>query len=239
MAAKNNSGNGRRNFYTISYGKLSTRVKEITEEVTPITEADLKSATTNVENLDLRNKYVEKSGDFPYVVFYDTIEGQIQSVAKSEFDQGVSLHIEVLDSDNELSTVQVRFYSKYAENLLNRLTGLKSTGATVALTPYAIPSEFTTDDGKKVKLYNQGVSVKVNGEKVEVGYKNDSDKLPKTQQFKNAQGKTETSRVERIDFLFNEVASKFKDVEKQEPVKKDEPKPVADAGDVADDDLPF
>lgn len=65
MAAKNNNGNGRRNFYTISYGKLSTRVKEISEELTPITETDLKSATTNVENLDLRNRYVEKTGDFP------------------------------------------------------------------------------------------------------------------------------------------------------------------------------
>jgi hypothetical protein len=239
MAAKNNNGNGRRNFYTISYGKLSTRVKELTEGVEAITEADLKSATTNVDNLDLRNKYVEKTGDFPYVVFYDTIEGKIQSVAKSEFDQGVSLHLELLDSDDELSTVQVRFYSKYAENLLNRLSNLKGADATVSLTPYAIPSEFTTPEGKKVKLYNQGVSVKVNGEKLEVAFKNDDTKLPKTQQFKNAQGKTETSRVDRIEFLFNEVASKFKDVEKQEPTKKDEPKPVTDAGDVADDDLPF
>lgn len=238
MAASNsNAGSGRRNFYSISYGKLSTRVKELPEGVTEITEEELKSATTKVENVDLRNKYIEKTGDYPYSVFYDKIEGQIQSVNRNEFDQGVSLQIEILDSDNEVSTIQVRFYSKYAENLLNRLAGLKDTSASLLFTPYAIPSEFETPDKKIVKLYNQGVSLKVKGEKVEVAYKNDNAKLPKTVQFKNAQGKNETSRVDRIEFLFNEVAGKFK----AEAVSANE-KPSsskATTNDVDDEDLPF
>lgn len=238
MAAKNSNGTGRRNFYSISYGKLSTRVKELPEGVEKIGEEELKASTQKVENIDLRNKYVEKTGDFPYVIFYDTIEGQIQSVNKNEFDQGVSLQLEVLDSDDELSTVQVRFYSKYTENILNRLANLASTSSTILFTPYAIPSEFETPDKKMVKLYNQGVSLKVNGEKVEVKYKGDDKKLPKTVQLKNAQGKTETSRVDRIDFLFEEVAKKFANVEKTEPKAKEKAAPVSEAS-TDDDDLPF
>lgn len=236
MAAKNNGGNGRRNFYSISYGKLSTRVKELPEGLEKIEEEDLKASTQKVENIDLRNKYVEKTGDFPYVVFYDSIEGQILSINKNEFDQGISLQLELLDSDDETSTVQVRFYSKYTENILNRLAGIEKASSTLLLTPYAIPSEFETPDKKVVKLYNQGVSVKVEGTKLEVAYKGDSNVLPKTVQFKNAQGKTETSRVDRIDFLFNEVMKKFANVEKPEPKQAE---PATDGGDVSDDDLPF
>lgn len=238
MAAKNSNGTGRRNFYSISYGKLSTRVKELPEGVEKIGEEELKASTQKVENIDLRNKYVEKTGDFPYVIFYDTIEGQIQSVAKNEFDQGVSLQLEVLDSDDELSTVQVRFYSKYTENILNRLAKLDSTSSTILFTPYAIPSEFETPDKKMVKLYNQGVSLKVSGEKIEVKYKGDDKNLPKTVQLKNAQGKTETSRVDRIDFLFDEVAKKFANVEKAAPKVKEKAAPASEASS-DDDDLPF
>jgi hypothetical protein len=237
MAAKTSNGTGRRNFYSISYGKLSTRVKELPEGLTKITEEDLKSATTKVDNIDLRNKFMEKAGDYPFVVFYDTIQGTIQSVVKNEFDQGVSLQMEVLDSDDEMSTIQVRFYSKYTENILNRLANLDSTSSDIIFTPYAIPSEFETPDGKTIKLYNQGVSLKVSGEKVEVKYKGDDKKLPKTVQIKNAQGKNETSRVDRIDFLFDEVSKKFSNVEKSAP--KASATPAAGTNDVPDDDLPF
>lgn len=247
MAATNSSSTGRKNFYNIAYGKLSTRVKEITDDLTEITEESLKSMTQKVENIDLRNKYQLKGGDYPYTVYYDTIEGTIKNIKKDEYDKGVSLHVEITDTDGDNSVIQVKFYSKYTENLLNRLANVKDTSSTFSLTPYAIPSEFEIE-GVSRKVYNQGVSLKEDGVKTEVAFKNDNEKLPKTVMVENAEGKMQTSRVKRINFLFDEVLKKFanngeKPAGKEKPAKNEKPTGKAEKPDtnqdVDDDDLPF
>jgi hypothetical protein len=247
MAAKNNTGNGRRNFYNVAYGKLSTRVKEVTDDLSEIKEDELKGLTQKVENIDLRNKYLVKTGDYPYSVYYDSIEGNIVSIKKDEYDQGISLHIEIEDTDGDSSVIQVKFYSKYTENILNRLANVKNTGSTFLLTPYAIPSEFDGDGGKKIKVYNQGISLRENGEKVEPKFKHDAVGFPSTERVENAEGKLQTSRVKRINFLFDAASETFaspsnnnttETAEKSKPAGKATPK-AEPTDDVEDDDLPF
>lgn len=210
MAAKSTSSNGKKNYYNISYGKLSTRVKEVPEHYNEYTEDFLKSSTSKVENIDFRNKYIKKSGDYPYAVFYDEIEGKIVDINKIENEYGVTLGVTMLDSDGEESVIQTKMYSRYSENFLNRLSNLKNIETlNIKLRPYAMPTEFDGTDGNKIKMYSQGISVYVDGDKVEIKYNHENKKLPALQKFKNSQGKMETSRVDRVDFLLNDVLSNF------------------------------
>jgi hypothetical protein len=213
-AQQNNTTNGSTNYYNISYGKLNSKVKEIPNNTTEITESELKEKTLAVENVDLRNKYLNKGkGERPYVQFFDSITGSIQSVEKQESDNGTSLAITLRDTDLDSSIVQVKFYSKYSENLLNRLMNCKLSGD-VYFQPYAIPNESVID-GRKIKFYTQGVLVKENGIKVEPFYKADSTVMPATQQVKVG-GKASTSRDARLDFLFDKFMEKFESTGKSE-----------------------
>jgi single-stranded DNA-binding protein len=239
MAASNTNGNGKKNYYNVSYGKLATKVKEIPENHTEIKEDALKSMTQKVENIDLRNKYVEKTGDFPYVVFYDRLEGTIQSIQKNEFDKGSTLQIEVLDKDNETSYLQCKFYSKYTENILNRLCNIKSLSSEMAFTPYSIPASFEIE-GKNINMYNQGVSIRVGGDKVEVKYNKDAPgKMPDTERVMNSEGKEQTSRVKRINFLFDEVTKRLSELEVKAKQPATAEAPVGAQVEEDDDDLPF
>ena len=206
MAANSSSTNsGRKNYYNVSYGKISTKMKSIPENYLEIAEVDLKSKVQNVEQVDLRSKYVNKgTGDYPYNVFFDSLTGIIQSQEKYENDNGINLNLTILDSDGDTSILQVKFYSKYAENLLNRLLNTDTTKE-FTFFPYAIPAEAEINGANK-KFYNQGISVKTGGEKVEVKYKADNKDLPPTERV---QGKPTTSRDKRLDFLYAEFASKF------------------------------
>lgn len=207
MAASNSNSTGKKNYYSVSYGKLSTRVKEVADNLTEITEADLKSKTQAVEQIDLRNKYVNKgTGERPYVVFYDSITGHIVEQEKIENDNGTSLNLTVIDDDGDTSVLQMKFYSKYTENILNRLINTK-TDSKITFFPYSIPN--TADfDGSTKSFYTQGVSLKVGGEKVLPKYDKDSKVLPPTEQVK-VQGKMTTSRDARLDFLYEEFCKSF------------------------------
>ena len=208
MAATTGSAtNGKRNYYNVSYGKISTKEREVPEGFTEIAEADLKSKTQAVEQVDLRKKYVNKAtGERPYSVFYDSLTGVIQSQEKVENDNGVSLNLSILDKDGEDSILQVKFYSKYTENLLNRLLNTNANQEFVFF-PYQIPSEAEID-GVNKKFYNQGVSLKANGVKIDSKYKADNKDLPPTEQIK-VQGKPQTSRDKRLDFLYAEFSNHF------------------------------
>lgn len=233
MAASNtNISTGRKNYYSVSYGKLSTKVKEIPEGFTEITEADLKSKTQSVEQIDLRNKYVNKAtGERPYTVFYDSLLGKIVEQEKVENDNGTNLNLTILDDDGDTSIIQIKFYSKYTENILNRLTNTDSSNK-FNFFPYAIPNsaEF---DGSVKSFYTQGVSLKVNGEKILPKYGKESKILPPTEQVK-VQGKMTTSRDARLDFLYEEFSKNFKSVEQP---KQEEPKTKTET--VDNSALPF
>lgn len=227
MAANTGStSTGRRNYYNVSYGKISTKQKEIPEGFTEIAEADLKSKVQLVEQVDLRKKYVNKgTGDYPFNVFYDSLTGVIQAQEKHENDNGTNLNLTILDSDGDTSILQVKFYSKYTENLLNRLLNVDTTKE-FTFFPYAIPNEFEIS-GKKIKAYTQGVSLKVEGSKIEPIYNKDNNYtvngviLPPTEQIK-VQGKETTSRDARLDFLYEQFAKHF-------TASDDLPQPKAEA----------
>lgn len=237
MAASNNSGgNGRKNYYSVAYGKFSTKIKEPLQGYTEILEADLKAKIQEVEQVDLRNKYLNKgTGDYPIVIYYDSLTGNILSQEKVDNDNGVFLNLTVQDTDGDTSIVQMKFYSKYAENLLNRLLNTDPTKE-LTLTPYAVPNSSEID-GKKVKFYTQGISVKAGGEKVVAKYDAENKELPPTAQVKVA-GKTTTSRDARLDFLYEKFLSVFKPSDaapKQETAKVDE----TQAKSITRDELPF
>lgn len=209
MAATTGSSNpGKKNYYNVSYGKISTKEKEVPEGFTEIAEADLKSKTQSFEQVDLRKKYVNKvTGERPYLVFYDSLTGVIQEQEKHENDNGTNLNLTILDTDGDTSILQVKFYSKYTENLLNRLLNTDTTQE-FNFMPYAIANEAEIN-GKNVKFYTQGVSLKTNGVKVEPKFKNDDKTLPPTEQIK-VQGKETTSRDKRLDFLYEKFINHFK-----------------------------
>ena len=225
MAANTGStSTGRRNYYNVSYGKISTKQKEVPQDFTEIAEADLKSKVQLVEQVDLRKKYVNKAtGDYPFTVFYDSLTGVIQSQEKHENDNGTNLNLTILDNDGDTSILQVKFYSKYAENLLNRLLNSDTTKE-FTFFPYAIPNEFEIN-GKKIKAYTQGVSLKVDGVKIEPKFNKDNNYtvggvlLPNTEQVKVA-GKETTSRDARLDFLYEQFTKHFvaSDANPQTPV---------------------
>ena len=215
MAANTGSTNsGRRNYYNVSYGKISTKQKEVPQDFTEIAEADLKSKVQAVEQVDLRKKYVNKAtGDYPFAVFYDSLTGVIQAQEKHENDNGTNLNLTILDNDGDTSLLQIKFYSKYTENLLNRLLNTDTTKE-FTFFPYAIPNEFEIN-GKKIKAYTQGISLKTEDKKVEPKFNKDNKytvngvTLPETKQIK-VQGKETTSRDERLDFLYEEFVKHFK-----------------------------
>src|SRR5690606_350890 len=161
----NGSGtNGRKNYYRVSYGRLSTRLKETPEGYSELAEEKLKSMTQDVDNLDLRNKFIKKDGDYPFQVFFETITGEILSIDRDEYDKGVTLALTINDVDNEESILQMDFYGKYSENLLNRLLNIQEVDSDIVFHPYAIPSEAELDGGKKIKYYTQGVALRENGD---------------------------------------------------------------------------
>jgi len=220
MAASNTggTGSGSRHYYGVSYGKLSTKVKDIPEGYTEIVEADLKAKIQNVEQVDLRGKYINKGkGDYPYQVFYDNLTGVITAQEKFENDNGINLNLTVIDSDGDTSIIQSKFYSKYTENLLNRLLNTEA-GSEYTFTPYQMPTTAEIE-GKNKAFYNQGVSLKVNGTKIDPKYANDNPELPKTAQVK-VQGKTTTSRDERLDFLYGKFVEWFKPGEAVAPTQQ-------------------
>jgi len=234
MAASNaeNTGSGRKNYYNFSYGKLSSKQKEIPAGFEEIKETDLKSKMDKVEQIDLRNKYVNKgTGERPYTVFNDSITGNIVGFDKVKTDKGTNFVLEIIDTDGDASTLQCKYYGKYTENLLGRLILTKPSDS-VYFFPYAIPSESKDDQGKDFKFYNQGVSIQVGGKKIGQKYNKDNNytvngkELPKTERVQNAEGEMVTSRVRRVDFLYEEFSAIFNNIPTQTPAPKPQEAPV-------------
>lgn len=214
------TGTGRKNYYSVSYGKLSIRLKTPPEGFSEIAEATLKANVQEFVQQDLRKKYVDKgTGDYPYNCFYDSLTGVILNQEKFENDNGTNLNLTILDIDGDTSILQVKFYSKYAENLLNRLLNVDTTKE-FTFFPYAIINSAEIE-GKNKTFYTQGVSLKLDGTKIEPKYKADDKALPATEQVK-VQGKMQTSRDARLDFLYSEFTKHFSPSNSQ-PVQKSEP----------------
>jgi len=217
MAASNSesAGSGKKNYYNFSYGKLSSKQKDIPAGFEEIKETDLKSKMDKVEQIDLRNKYVNKgTGERPYTVFNDSITGVVTSFDKVKTDKGTNFVLEIVDTDGDNSTLQCKFYGKYTENLLSRLVQVNPSDS-IYFFPYAIPSNSKDDQGNEFSFYNQGVSVQVNKNKIGSKYNKENNYtvngklLPATERVQNAEGEMVTSRVKRVDFLYAEFSEKF------------------------------
>lgn len=216
MAANNGGSDstGRKNYYNISYGMLSTNAKDAPDGYEEISLADIKSRRQKNENVDLRRRYYDtKNGkDYPLRVFYTDIDGIIESVEKNNYDKGVSLKVVLHDEDGDESILQTDFYGKVCADFLNRLLNVNPEHQ-LSFRPYSIPASAEIN-GSTINYYNSGVSIKDNGVKTERNFTGENSGLPKTEQVTNAKGMQETSRVEQINFLWEKVEDKFASINK-------------------------
>jgi len=214
MAANSTQSNGRKNYYGIAYGYLSARTKELNPDFKEMAEAELKSNLDKFVAMDLRRAYVNKGGDYPYQVFYQSIDGEIISIEKRKHEKnGMFFDITINDKDNEESIVNCKFYSKYTENFLNRLLNLKEV-KNITIAPYSIIND---SEDKSRKFYNQGVSLRtldfISNNRVKVDGKYDAKWLNENQpneQITDADGNEKTSRVKRINWLFDQAQAYLK-----------------------------
>ncbi len=235
MAASTNtsSSTGRTIYYNISYGMLSTKMKEAPEGYTEVGEAELKSKTQAVENIDLRSKFIDKKNgkDYPFTVFFNDITGDIVSVEKDEYDKGISLKVTINDTDGDTCVLGTKFYGKTGSDFMNRLLALQNRNG-IKFTPYQIPTENEID-GKNIKYYNMGVSLRENGEKIKGAF-NKENGLPGSERVQNAEGQMVTSRVKQINFLWERLQSKFGEVSQPTVPQSAQSNTTMEA-----DDLPF
>ncbi|MFZ1389467.1 MAG: hypothetical protein WAS34_18945 [Thiolinea sp.] len=226
MAANSTESNGRKNYYGIAYGYLSTRTKQLNPDFKEMTEAELKSNLDKFVAMDLRKAYVNKGGDYPYQVFYQSVDGEILSIEKRKHEKnGMFFDITVNDKDNEESIVNCKFYSKYTENFLNRLLNLKEV-KNITIAPYSIIND---SEDKKQKFYNQGVSLRtldfITDKRVKVDGRYDSKWMNEnhpTEKITDADGKEKTSRVKRIEWLFEQAQAYLKSFGKKNEHAKSE-----------------
>ena len=240
MGANTGFSGGYRNYYGISDGMLSANLKEVQEGFEEISSSELKQARSKVEDIDLRGKYVERDSksDYKYKHYYSDIVGIINSITLEEPKFGKVLEINITDQDGEESILQTKFYGKYSEDVINRLLNADLNIETKFI-PYAVPHEFVPEGKKrKVTFFYSGVALRQNGEKIEVKYDAKNEDLPSTERIKNAEGLLVTSRVDRVDFLWEKLQEKLKDFQPSQPeveLKSEKP----DIEDMEDDDLPF
>lgn len=221
----------RKNFYNIAFGYLSTSIKDKPEGKEEITIDKLKAMQKNCENIDLRNLYVKKSGDYPYKIFYQKIEGEIESIGVKDTEEyGKFLEIKIRDSDLENSVVQCKLYSKYSEDFLNRF--LADFQGTVSIRPYSIPSDFADESGKVIRFNNQGVAIYKEG-KIEKTIR--SKDLPPKDEYVDGEGKSRTTNRSRVEFLLQKAKEKLDVGKKQTPKIEEYDIPNLDT----EDDLPF
>lgn len=244
MAANNGGSDstGRKNYYNISYGMLSTNAKEAPEGYEAISITDIKSRRSKNENVDLRRKFydTENGKDYPLRIFYTDITGIIESVEKDVYDKGISLKVTLHDKDGDESILQTDFYGKVCADFLNRLLSVNPANE-INFRPYSIPASAEIN-GRTIEYYNSGVSMKDAGVKTERFLKGENSGLPRTVQITNAKGEQETSRVEQINFLWEKVAAKFSigsTTQEVAPSAKEPAKEPAKAQPVTTNDLPF
>lgn len=243
MGAKNTTSTGRKNYYTISFGHLSTSLKSLPDGVDEKTNlATLKARMQENDNLFLSKSYIQGEGEYPYKVFYQEIKGQILGIKSVDTDGfGKKIEITLLDEDLETSIIQAKLYSKYAEDFLNRFLGV-TTLSDLVLRPYAVPSEFTLDSGKVINFYNMGVIIYENGEKINKSIK--AEELPEKDTYMDQNGEEKKMNKSRVEFLLEKANEKFSKLEKlnheSAAVKQTATSPIQSSiEDFNDDDLPF
>lgn len=236
MAATNKTNNGSKNFYSITYGYFSSKVKDKPFEVDQeVTTEELKAKAMKMENLDLRKSFIKKDGDYPFQVFFEQIEGTITDVNTKQVDGiGKLLEIEVIDTDGDTNIITTKLYGKYSENFLNRFLNLDNDVA--LLKPYSIPSEYDTGNGI-INYYNQGVVIYQTNGKILGKY--EGKDLPEKDKVKDTNGNDKYANFTRVDFLLKEVKEKLEKIKGQPVTDKPAIAPVDPIDAFADDDLPF
>jgi len=232
MGANTGLSNKSKNFYGIADGMLTQNRSDIMENFEEVTEDAVKSARKNFSPLDLRGKYVKRDKDkYQYKHYFSSITGKILNVTKFEDKvYGVFLNVEMEDIDGDDSQISMKFYGKYAENLLNRLLAT-DLNRQCTLAPYSMPDDYKPEGGSTIKYFNQGVTVYQDGEKVTGAYDEETG-LPPTERVENpTDGSIVTSRTKRVNFLWDSLQQMLNVMNEEVPVGMDIEE--------EDDDLPF
>ncbi len=233
MGANNFTG-GSQNYYGVAYGYLSTKTNSNLGREVEFTEAELKSKTQNIEQLDLRKAFIKK--DEKYTIFFPSIEGLIKDLRKEKNEHGTFLVIELLDKDLETSLVTTKLHNKYSANFLNRFVNIIDISNKIRLAPYSMPSTHK-ESGKR--FYNSGIAVYEEGEKVEAHFKYDD--LPEKKEVE-VKGQATYDNTVQIDFLFNNAIQHFmelKSLEKSTITNSTPFEMTTDFNEKEHDDLPF
>lgn len=232
MGANTGLNSRSKNFYGIADGMLTQNRSDIMENFEEITQDAIKSARKNFTPLDLRGKYVKRDKDkYQYKHYFSSITGRIVNATKFEDKvYGMFLNIDMIDKDGDDSQISMKFYGKYAENLLNRLLAT-DLSRECTLAPYSMPDDYKPEGGSPIKYFNQGVTVYQDEEKITGAYDEESG-LPPTERVENpADGSIVTSRTKRVNFLWESLEKMLN--------SKNEEVPVVVDIEEEDDDLPF
>lgn len=181
------------NYYNVAYGCLSTKSSSKLNREYETTKEFLKSKAVKIEALDLRKCYIVE--DDKFIIYYQSIEGFIKDISFKDNEHGSFISIEILDKDLEKSFVQMKKYSKYGINFMNRMLNVQSVESSIILSPYAMPSVFE-ETGKK--YYNSGIVLMQDGNKIQPKFK--ADELPQKEKL-DRQGKVEFDNTKQVDFL--------------------------------------
>ena len=198
------------NFYGVAYGKVTKRVKEQPAGYVEVTEAELKSAAQNFERLPIKNRYITKdlTAAYPFQIFLDSLTGKMVGFEKFELNiagkKSFVLKI-ILQSEKDgvihKGELSIDFYSRYTEGFLNCFCSVTDL-FNVTIRPYQFESKELY---KERKYYQTGVSIYEHMEDKPVGKAYALDDLPPTEPITDAKGQTVYSRVNRINFLYEQA----------------------------------
>lgn len=221
------------NFYGVAYGKVTKRVKEQPAGYLEVTEAELKSAAQNFERLPIKNRYITKdlTAAYPFQIFLDSLTGnmlgfekfELNIAGKKSFVLKITLQSEK-DGVTNKGDLSVDFYSRYTEGFLNCFCSVNDL-FNVTVRPYQFESKELYE-GRK--YYQTGVSIYEQMEDKPVSKAFLSDDLPPTEPITDAKGQTVYSRVNRINFLYEQALKHLGELKKAAETAKpatEKPKP--------------
>lgn len=207
-------------YYGVAYGKITKRVQEVPEGYKEVSEAELKSAAIEFQKLPVKNTYVSKGNEkYPYQIFLESLTGDLAGIDRVETDNGVKMKVTLTSGEGDTlkkGEIGVDFYSKYTEFLLNSLCALSNKQG-VTLRPFQFKSEQLYN-GKQ--YYITGISVYEYLEDKPLKKPYENDDLPPVEEMVDNKGKKVISRVNRIDFLYEQAVKHLSTILATKAAKK-------------------
>lgn len=223
----NDFSTGNNNYYNVAYGCLSTKSSSKLNRDYETTKEFLKAKAVKIEPLDLRKCYIVE--DDKFIIYYQSIEGFIKDITFKDNEHGSFISVEILDKDLEKSFVQMKKYSKYGINFMNRMLNVQSVESSIVISPYSMPSVHE----KGNKFYNSGILLIQDGNKIHPKFK--ADELPEKEKLER-QGKVEFDNTKLVNFLFDKLTTHLETLFSKKSISNLENNQIDDE---FEDDLPF